>query len=148
MSLYKNSSFWVLLMLIYIYTLVSSGEVNVLATDSTDKMRQTPSFSPAPAAAVVMGDSPAFKPGVEALFSLNLLSSFPEDLEISKYCSELLLIFGQRYVAYVNCLVTAARPVQVCQKCYSSYGSLVDTYANISSDQVCSQLQSLLWFFF
>ncbi|KAL6095906.1 ostm1 [Pungitius sinensis] len=134
MSLYKNSSFWGLLVLIYIYTLVSSGEENFPATDSTDTMRQTPSFSPA--AAVVMGDSPVFKPGVESLFSLNLLSSFPEDLEITKYCSELLLIFGQRYVAYVNCLVTAARPVQVCQKCYSSYGSLVDTYVNISSDQM------------
>ncbi|KAM8831765.1 osteopetrosis-associated transmembrane protein 1 [Spinachia spinachia] len=130
MSLYKNSSFGVLLMLIYIYTLVSSGEVNV------DEMRPTPPFIPAAAAASVMGDSPASKPGAQSLFSLNLLSFFPEDLEISKYCSELLLIFGQRYVAYVNCLVTAARPVQVCQKCYSSYGSLVDTYMNISSDQM------------
>ncbi|XP_068432566.1 osteopetrosis-associated transmembrane protein 1 [Clinocottus analis] len=132
MSLYENSSFWVVLSLIYIYAQVASGEANVTATDSADTMKQPASFSPA----AVVGNSPVFKPGVGSVFSLNLLSSFPENLEISEYCSELLQIFGRRYVAYVDCLVTAARPVQVCQKCFSSYGNLTETYVNISSDQM------------
>ncbi|TNN64460.1 Osteopetrosis-associated transmembrane protein 1 [Liparis tanakae] len=131
MSLYKNSSFLVLLLL-YIYDRVSSGEVNVTATDSADTMKQTASFIPA----AMVVNSPVFKPGVDPVLSLNLRSSFPEDLEISDYCSEMLEIFGLKYVAYVDCLVTAARPVQVCQKCFSSYGSLTDTYVNISSDQM------------
>ncbi|XP_061560492.1 osteopetrosis-associated transmembrane protein 1 isoform X2 [Phycodurus eques] len=64
-----------------------------------------------------------------------LLSAFPDDLEVSDYCSELLRLFGQRYVAYVNCLVPAARPVKVCQNCFGAYGSLATTYMNISSEQ-------------
>lgn len=80
--------------------------------------------------------SPVFKPAANPLASVGLLSAFPEDLEISDYCSELLHIFGQRYVAYVNCLVPAARPVKVCQNCYLSYGSLNVIYSNISSDQM------------
>lgn len=133
MSLYKNSSFLVLLVL-NIYAVVSGGGVNLTVSDSADKPKQSPSLSPPAAAAVV--NSPVFKPAVDSLFSLNLLSSFPEDLEITDYCSDLLHIFGQRYVAYVNCLVPAARPVKVCQNCFSSYGSLMDIYTNISSDQV------------
>ncbi|XP_061560491.1 osteopetrosis-associated transmembrane protein 1 isoform X1 [Phycodurus eques] len=65
-----------------------------------------------------------------------LLSAFPDDLEVSDYCSELLRLFGQRYVAYVNCLVPAARPVKVCQNCFGAYGSLATTYMNISSEQL------------
>lgn len=68
--------------------------------------------------------------------SISLFSSFPEDLEMSDYCRELLQIFGQRYIAYANCLVSAARPVKVCQSCFSAYVSLNDTYQNISSNQV------------
>ncbi|XP_075940414.1 osteopetrosis-associated transmembrane protein 1 [Anarhichas minor] len=135
MSLYKNSSFLVLLVLSYMYALVSSGEVNVSATESADTMRQASSFSPA-AAAVVVVNSPVFEPGEDSLLSLNLLSSSPEDPEISVYCSELLKIFGQRYSAYVNCLATFARPVQVCQMCFSNYSILTDIYMNISSDQM------------
>ncbi|XP_078130847.1 osteopetrosis-associated transmembrane protein 1 [Sander vitreus] len=131
MSLYKNSPFLVLLVL-STYALASSVGVNLTASDSADKLKQTLSLSPA----VVVVDSPVFKPGVDSLFSLNLLSSFPEDLEISDYCSDLLHIFGQRYVAYVNCLVTAARPVKVCQNCFSTYGSLMNIYNNISSDEM------------
>ncbi|XP_035851365.1 osteopetrosis-associated transmembrane protein 1 [Sander lucioperca] len=129
MSLYKNSPFLVLLVL-STYALASSVGVNLTASDSADRL----SLSPAAPAVVV--DSPVFKPGVDSLFSLNLLSSFPEDLEISDYCSDLLHIFGQRYVAYVNCLVTAARPVKVCQNCFSTYGSLMNIYNNISSDEM------------
>ncbi|XP_070782143.1 osteopetrosis-associated transmembrane protein 1 [Enoplosus armatus] len=135
MSLYKNSSFLFLLVL-NVYALVSNDGVNLTVSDSADKLKQISSSSPAAAAASVVGDSPVFEPGVESVFSLNLLSSFPEDLEISDYCSDLLHIFGQRYVAYVNCLVPAARPVKVCQNCFSSYGSLVDIYVNISSDKM------------
>lgn len=135
MSLYKNSPFLVLLVL-STYALASSVGVNLTASDSADRL----SLSPAAPAVVV--DSPVFKPGVDSLFSLNLLSSFPEDLEISDYCSDLLHIFGQRYVAYVNCLVTAARPVKVCQNCFSTYGSLMNIYNNISSDEVRAQIQS------
>lgn len=130
MSLYKKRSFFVLL-LINIYSLVSSDGINITASDPADKLTQVSSSSPpAPAAAVELS-SVVFKPGLDPLFSLGLLS-FPEDLEISDYCSELLHIFGQRYVSYVNCLVSAARPVKVCQNCFSSYGSLVDIYTNIS----------------
>ena len=131
MSLYKNSSF-LLLIALNIHAFVYSGEVNVTASESADKLKQSPPLSPA----AVVVNSPVFKPAVNSLFSLNLLSSFPEDLEISNYCTELLHIFGQRYVTYVNCLVPAARPVKVCQNCFSSYGSVVETYTNISSDQV------------
>ncbi|XP_044025668.1 osteopetrosis-associated transmembrane protein 1 [Siniperca chuatsi] len=132
MSLYKNSSVLVLLVL-HIYAAVSSDGVNLTVSDSADKLKQIPSSSPAAAAVV---NSPVFKSAVDSIFSLNLLSSFPEDLEISDYCSDLLHIFGQRYVAYVNCLVPAARPVKVCQNCFSSYGSLKDIYMNISSDKM------------
>ncbi|CAG03619.1 unnamed protein product, partial [Tetraodon nigroviridis] len=66
---------------------------------------------------------------------MDLLSSFPEDQEISAYCRSLLGIFGRRYAAIVDCLVPAARPVKICQNCFSAYGSLRDIYTNISSDQ-------------
>ncbi|XP_064196500.1 osteopetrosis-associated transmembrane protein 1 [Anguilla rostrata] len=69
-------------------------------------------------------------------FSLNLLSAFPEDLEVSDYCRELLKIFALRYVWYVNCLVSSARPVKICQNCYLEYSDLQEIYKNISSDQV------------
>ncbi|KAM9339241.1 osteopetrosis-associated transmembrane protein 1 [Symphorus nematophorus] len=118
----------------------SRGGVNLTVADLADKLKQTPSLNPASAAAAAAGvevnSVPAFKPAVDPSFTINLLSSFPEDLEISDYCSELLDIFRQRYVVYVNCLVPAARPVKVCQKCYSSYGSLMEIYTNISSDQM------------
>ncbi|XP_059213128.1 osteopetrosis-associated transmembrane protein 1 [Centropristis striata] len=129
MSPYKISSFLVLL-LFYINTLVPSEGVNLAASDLADKLKLSPS-----AAAGDVVNSPVFKPAVNSLFSLNLLS-FPEDLEISNYCIELLKIFGQRYVTYVDCLVLAARPVKVCQNCFSSYGSLTEIYQNISSDQM------------
>lgn len=71
--------------------------------------------------------------------SVSLLSSFPEDVEMSDYCREMLRIFGQRYIAYADCLVSAARPVKVCQSCLSEYVNLNDTYQNISSNQVCTR---------
>uniref|UniRef100_A0A8C7XT81 Osteoclastogenesis associated transmembrane protein 1 n=1 Tax=Oryzias sinensis TaxID=183150 RepID=A0A8C7XT81_9TELE len=73
---------------------------------------------------------------VDSFVPLSLMSSFPEDLEISNHCLELLSIFSQRYSDYVKCLVPAARPVRVCTKCYSGYGSLLNAYMNISSDQM------------
>ncbi len=134
MSLYENSYFFVLLVL-NIYPFVSSDGVNLTVLEVADRLKKIPSLSAADAADVVV-DSPVFKPAVSPVFSLNLLSSFPEDLEISDYCSDMLHLFGQRYVACVNCLVPAARPVKVCQNCFSSYGSLVDIFTNISSDLV------------
>ncbi|TKS75592.1 Osteopetrosis-associated transmembrane protein 1 [Collichthys lucidus] len=122
MSPHRHGSFWGFIVF-NIYALVSGDGGNLTASE-------TP-----PLSSVVLS-SAAFKPGLGSLLSLNLLSSFPEDLEISDYCSQLLLIFGQRYVAYVNCLVPAARPVKVCQNCFSSYGSLTEIFSNISSDQV------------
>lgn len=102
--------------------------VHLSASESADKLEAVPSLSTAAVSSPV--------PAVDTGFSFSLLSSFPEDLEVSDYCSDLLHIFGQRYVAYVNCLVPAARPVKVCQSCYSTYGSVVEIYKNISSDQV------------
>ena len=93
-------------------------------------------------------NAPVFRAATEPIFSLNLLSSFPEDLEISGYCKELLNAFGERYVAYANCLVRAARPVTVCQSCFSDYGSLQATYQNISTDQVRAEcMRGLLLLF-
>lgn len=102
--------------------------VHLSASESADKLEAVPSLSTAAVSSPVLA--------VDTGFSFSLLSSFPEDLEVSDYCSDLLHIFGQRYVAYVNCLVPAARPVKVCQSCYSTYGSVVEIYKNISSDQV------------
>ncbi|XP_074471461.1 osteopetrosis-associated transmembrane protein 1 [Sebastes fasciatus] len=126
MSLYKTCSFLVFLLLIHIYS-----------SDSADKVTQTSSLSPnaAVAADVIGVNSAVFKPNVDSLFSLNLLP-FPEDQEISDYCSDLLQIFRKLCVAYVDCLVNASRPVMVCHNCYSSYGSFRNTYYNISSDQM------------
>lgn len=92
------------------------------------------SSSSSSAAAAAVDRAAVFQswPGV----SLSLLSSFPEDVEMSDYCRQLLVIFGQRYIAYANCLVSAARPVKVCQSCFSTYASLNETYQNISSNQL------------
>ncbi|XP_061563489.1 osteopetrosis-associated transmembrane protein 1 [Cololabis saira] len=101
-------------------SVVGSDVVNVTVSDSADK----PS-SPA-------ANSPLF---IDSVFHLSLMSSFPEDQEISQYCSEMLGLFGQRYDACLKCVIPAARPFKVCEKCYSSYDSLAQIYINISSDQ-------------
>lgn len=85
-------------------------------------------------------DSAVFHPSLDSYFSLNLLAAFPEDLEISDYCVDLLRIFGQRYVTYVNCLVSSARPVKVCLNCFVGYDNLNEIYKNIS--QVKSYYQN------
>ncbi|CAN9507840.1 unnamed protein product [Ophioblennius macclurei] len=62
-----------------------------------------------------------------------LLSASPtEDPDTSDYCTELLRVFGRRYVAFVNCSISAARPVKMCQNCFSHYGGFQEIYANIS----------------
>lgn len=122
-----------------IYAVVPIDGVNLTISGYNDKLQQVPFLSGGAAAAAGGGavvNSPVFETGAASIFSLNLLSTFPEDLEISGYCSDLLHIFGQRYVAYAKCMVPAARPVKVCQSCFSGYGSLLDIYTNISSDQV------------
>ncbi|XP_034555706.1 osteopetrosis-associated transmembrane protein 1 [Notolabrus celidotus] len=129
MSPFKNSSFWVLFAL-NIYSLVSSDEVNGSISVSADELKESSILNPASGA--VAANSPIFKPADGSGFTINLLSSFPEDLEISDYCSDMLHIFGERYVSYVNCLVPAARPVKVCENCYSSYRRLNEIYFNIS----------------
>ncbi|XP_061668741.1 osteopetrosis-associated transmembrane protein 1 [Syngnathoides biaculeatus] len=123
MPLYHHNAFltaWVL----YVSTVASSEGANT--TLSVSGAVESPLFKPA---------APAPPEDPPAPVSL-LLSAFPDDLEVSDHCSELLRLFGQRYVAYVNCLVPAARPVKVCQNCFGAYGSLVATYANISSEQL------------
>lgn len=128
MSSYKINSFLVL----NVYCLISSDGINVTASEPVDKMTHVPSSSLPASAAVVELNSAVFKPGLDSLFSLSLASSFPEDQEISDYCTELLRVFGQRYVTYMNCLIPAARPVKVCLNCFSSYSSLANIYNNIS----------------
>ncbi|XP_050995449.1 osteopetrosis-associated transmembrane protein 1 isoform X2 [Labeo rohita] len=71
-----------------------------------------------------------------SFYSLSLQSTFPEDLEVDEYCVELLRVYRQRYVTFANCLVTYARPVKICQNCYTGFNSLDDIYKNISSDQL------------
>ncbi|XP_069014248.1 osteopetrosis-associated transmembrane protein 1 [Embiotoca jacksoni] len=120
MSFHKPGLFSVLLVLSI------HAVVKLAASDSADKQGAA-------------ANAPVSRPGAVDSFSpLSLLSSFPEDLEISEHCGELLKTFGQRYVSHTKCLVAVARPVKVCQTCFSSYGSLLDIYANISSDQVGS----------
>ncbi|KAM9356218.1 osteopetrosis-associated transmembrane protein 1 [Pholidichthys leucotaenia] len=118
MSLYKDCFCFVLFMVKY-NALVSSDVVNPSSSLPADKLQ------PVPAAPPVGFSFPA----------LRLLSSFPEELEISDYCTELLHIFAQRYVAYVECLVPAARPVKMCQSCFSYNSSLEEIYKNVSSDK-------------
>lgn len=126
MSPHRNS--WLSALLVsHIFLAASVGGVNLTFSESAGRPEQSP------AAGLV--NPPAFQPVPDSLLSVNLLS-FPEDVEISDYCLDLLRIFGQRYVASVNCLVPAARPVKVCQNCFSSYGGLQDIYTNISSDQM------------
>lgn len=84
----------------------------------------------------VASNSTVFKVNTDSVLALNLVSLLPDTQEISVYCRNLLGIFGQRYVASIDCFVPAARPVKVCQNCFSAYGSLEDIYVNIS-DKVC-----------
>lgn len=82
---------------------------------------------------VILGElkAPAFKE--RSYFpSLSLAAAFPEELEISDYCLELLHDFGQRYSELATCLVSNSRPVKVCQSCYNAYNSFQEVYANIS----------------
>uniref|UniRef100_A0A3B1J0U4 Osteoclastosis associated transmembrane protein 1 n=2 Tax=Astyanax mexicanus TaxID=7994 RepID=A0A3B1J0U4_ASTMX len=78
------------------------------------------------------------EPSGPGLPSLHLAAKFPDDLEVSESCVEMLRLFGERYVAAVNCLVSSARPVRVCQNCYQAYSSFNDIYTNISSGQTQS----------
>ncbi|XP_051510961.1 osteopetrosis-associated transmembrane protein 1-like isoform X1 [Myxocyprinus asiaticus] len=85
----------------------------------------------------VLPMSPVFQANSLGFFySLSLSSNFPENLEVNEHCIELLHIFGQRYVTYANCLVTYARPVKICQNCYTGFSSLEEIYTNISSDEL------------
>ncbi|XP_072535005.1 osteopetrosis-associated transmembrane protein 1 [Salminus brasiliensis] len=71
-------------------------------------------------------------------FPLSLAAKFPDNLEVTENCLEMLRIFGQRYVTVVNCLVSSARPLKVCQNCYQGYSSFDEIYTNISSGQTGS----------
>lgn len=113
------------------YVAVSSDGLNSNILAAADKLEGFSSLNPPDAAS----NSTVFKVARDSVLTLNLMSSLPENPEISVYCRNLLGIFGQRYAASVDCFVPAARPVKVCQNCFSAYGSLVDVYMNIS-DQV------------
>lgn len=66
--------------------------------------------------------------------ALSLSVSFPEELEVTDHCMELLHDFGQRYASLATCLVSNARPVKVCQNCYGGYNSFQEIYVNISEE--------------
>lgn len=121
-----------------IYVVVSGDGSNPTILAPPDKPEGFVSLN-SPAA---VSNSTVFKVARDSILTIDLLSSLPEDQEISVYCRNLLGIFGQRYAASVNCLVPAARPVKICQNCFSAYGSLEDIYMNISSDQVFGEKQS------
>ncbi|KAG7331653.1 hypothetical protein KOW79_005622 [Hemibagrus wyckioides] len=77
---------------------------------------------------------PAFKENIYfSPLSLSLSASFPKELEMTDYCLELMHDFGQISASLTSCLVVNARPVKVCQNCYSLYNSLQDIYTNIST---------------
>uniref|UniRef100_A0A3Q3FCE5 Osteoclastogenesis associated transmembrane protein 1 n=1 Tax=Kryptolebias marmoratus TaxID=37003 RepID=A0A3Q3FCE5_KRYMA len=130
----RNLGLFFVFSVLNVCRLVLSDVGNVIASDSAENLKQV--SDPSPPGSAGANSPPVFKPAVDFAFPLSLLSSFPEDLEISEYCRELLAVFGQRYVAYANCLVPAARPVKVCQNCFSGFGSLKEIYTNISSDKV------------
>lgn len=115
-----------------IYVVVSGDELNPTVLAPADKLEGFASLN-SPAA---VSNSTVFKVARNSIFTINLLSSLSEDQEISVYCRNLLEIFGQRYAASINCLVPAARPVKICQNCFSAYDNVRDIYMNISSDQV------------
>ncbi|XP_029591594.1 osteopetrosis-associated transmembrane protein 1 isoform X1 [Salmo trutta] len=110
----------------------ANAQTSVVAVNATIPGSELSASGLRQLAAAVVPQSPVFHPSLRSQFSLNLLSAFPEDLEVSDYCVALLAIFGQRYSTYVNCLVSAARPVKVCQNCYGTYGNLMEIYTNIS----------------
>lgn len=124
--------YWFFVINIYAFGVIYSMDVN--ASDSAANPPEAPIYQN-PGSSAVVG-APVYKSAVEYAFTIGLLSSFPEDLEISEYCTELLRLFGQRYVTYVDCLVPAARPVKVCQNCSRGYNSLSEVFLNISSDQM------------
>lgn len=76
--------------------------------------------------------SPSFQKSLGFFYSLSLSSIFPD--EVNEYCTELLHVFGERYDAFANCLVSYARPVKICQNCYPAFNSLGEIYQNISED--------------
>ncbi|KAF6737578.1 Osteopetrosis-associated transmembrane protein 1 [Oryzias melastigma] len=117
----RGSLLFFILFLINIYAFVNCDAGTSLASGEQVESPSLPRFPSSPA---------------DSFVPLSLMSSFPEDLEISNYCLELLGLFSQRYSDYVKCLVPAARPVRVCLKCYSGYGSLLNAYTNISSNQM------------
>lgn len=119
-----------------IYVAMSSDGLNPSDFAAADKLEGI-SLNP-PAAA---SNSTVFRVNTDSVLALNLVSLLPENQEISVYCRNLLGIFGQRYVASIDCFVPAARPVKVCQNCFSAYGSLRGIYVNIS-EQVCCRKTS------
>lgn len=122
MSLNINRSFLVVLVIVYSLTSCDGTDIPVLLS--------------AEGAGPVGGSAPVFKPAAGSVFSVSLLSAVQDGPELSDFCSELLRVFGQRYVAFIDCLVPAARPVTVCQSCFSTYGGFLEAYTNISSEQV------------
>lgn len=137
MAVSKNSSFSA----IFLALLLTSGAVvPSYGLDLSDQGDETSSAGPSAGAVDRLAVLKTW-PGV----SISLLSSFPEDVEMSDYCRELLQIFGQRYIDYAQCLVSSARPVKVCQSCFSAYVRLNDTYQNISSNQVRTREPGSVW---
>lgn len=67
------------------------------------------------------------------LSPLSLAAAFPENVEVTEDCLELLRVYAQRYDPLATCLVSYARPVRICQNCYAVYNSFLETYNNISS---------------
>lgn len=120
------------------YVVVSDDVLKLTTLAPADKPEGFVSLND-PAA---VSNSTVFKVARDSVLTTELLSSLPEDEEISLYCRNLLAIYGQRYAATVNCLVPAARPVRICENCFSAYGSLGDIYTNISAEQVCCEKQS------
>lgn len=114
------------------FVVVSSDGLDPTISAPSDKLEGIVALNPAAASNLTV-----FRVATDSILTLNLLSSLPKDQEISVYCRQVLGIFRQRYVASIDCLVPAARPVKVCQNCFSAYGNLQDIYKNISSDQVC-----------
>ncbi|XP_059897403.1 osteopetrosis-associated transmembrane protein 1 [Gadus macrocephalus] len=124
MQLCKTSAFAVLTVVTLCLSTTVDGDIDNVS-DEEDASRY------------LSGLSPVLLPAVDPLSSSHTLSAVvAQDLEINQTCRNLATIFHDRYIAYADCLVKSARPVEVCLNCFEGYALLSEIYANISNDQV------------
>ena len=135
MQLCKTSAFSVLTVVILcLSATVDSDIVNVSREE--DASRYLP------------GLNPVLLSALDPLSSRTLSAAVAQDQEINQTCRNLATLFHDRYVAYADCLVKSARPVEVCLNCFEGYLLLSEVYANISNDKVNAIVCSCVYFIY